>query len=336
VLKTPEFLIIFGHLNDFADNQIGADVSVVAGQVIGRVGNTGNSEGFHLHYEVLSAPGENINMLSIIPLSNYEKELAIRDQTTLFNRVVDAENCSSTGGDDSLFAGQEGYMAIGPPTAGNVIASTVEEIERGPQSTCSWAAGKGSGGLAAAINGNFFNQDGVTPVGAAGYGEVKYFADPDPEYADLSPKLRSFLIRRNGTISILRASAGMTLSPYDVGVTGITPFSESRLTVRTAIGAGIASSDCSETYSGRQSIFLLTMPSATYTDVEDTLRACGAERIVHLDGGKSGAFCQKGSPLQQQEQSVPVNIGLVQADVTRLSTIQEKLNESSVGTPERE
>lgn len=56
-----DYTLVYGHMSQCI---VSTGQSVKAGQVIGYVGSTGWSEGWHLHYEVW-ANGKNINPMSV-------------------------------------------------------------------------------------------------------------------------------------------------------------------------------------------------------------------------------------------------------------------------------
>ncbi len=329
VLTTPDFVIIFAHMRDFGSaatmNGPTMDVPIIAGQQIGFVNSTGNSTGNHLHYEVIGDPP--ITILSLLPLSNSFKQAITVSEETIFGLPVSSTDCAIKNLGDAT-----GFMAIGPKEINNLLMSSTAEINQGPIRTCTWQQNRN---LEAAINANFFNAS-LLPVGIAGNNPAKYWENADNRDITFIEQMQSLVVTSStDSIIMTRPDPDLAYSPandfpidlpeYSSGITGLYvegDSSTSDVRNRTLIGTGVASADCSTEYAGDEVIFLLVMNSATFDEIEQEARRCGATEVIHLDGGGSSAFCTNDPNYNFATTTpVPVNVGLYRAEL--FSIIEE-------------
>lgn len=286
--------------------------AVVAGEKLGIMGTTGNSTGPHVHYEVLG-----LDILQLLPISPADREKYAQDELSMLNIPVDAQECATP------TTPTNGYLAIGPATADNIQVSTTAEISASPVTTCSW---KNTRGLTAAINANFYNTP-YTPIGIAGSGPARYYANADDRPIKFIEQLMSLLVSPSGTVLVQRPNPTLNQGPfpvllpeYDKGVTGLFVASDepdTEVDQRTALGVGVSNGTCETTYSGKFALFLAVMPEATYYQIEQELRRCGATKFIHFDGGSSSTFCSNTLNFDRSK-PVPVHVGLQEAVISRI------------------
>ncbi|MCB9813470.1 MAG: M23 family metallopeptidase [Pseudomonadales bacterium] len=297
VTSTDGYISIYAHLSLIAPG-LKTGQTIGRGDLIGYMGNTGNSSGPHLHYEF--HPGL---IRSVVPNGSAVK----------LNDHVD-ESCS-TGGNPKDF----GYIAIGNMNTTNVIASSSNEINSGAILTCSWRSSKG---LMAAVNANFFNNGGTgLPVGLAGNGtgDVQYWEDATS--STINSILRAFSIQGSSPQMTDLAIDSYNEATMSLAVTGIWSSggsSSSTRSNRTIIGFGSPTSSCAGTaitgITTPTAMFIGVLPQATYAEAEAMMRACGATQLVHMDGGGSTAFCSDEYNFETTR-AVPVNIGMKNANI---------------------
>lgn len=122
LLDTGDFLIIFGHMLSFPDQSIqfpveGSNqlvsispttvtkkVKIRAGDLIGIVNSTGNSDGNHLHYEII---GNGLDILDITPLTSAEKQKFKKDEQSIWGYKVNSMECANSGPQPSTQPGAE-------------------------------------------------------------------------------------------------------------------------------------------------------------------------------------------------------------------------------------
>lgn len=315
VVVTDNFALIFAHLSELAQAPSDTPILVQAGEEIGKVGNSGNSDGAHLHYEAVG-----VDVITIVPFTSEEQLLADTNETELWGKEVSATSCDVQEGEDDPNA--IGYIGIGPAIQSNLVASSDQEINSGAVLTCNWWRQKGS--LDVAINANFFNSSArITPVGLAGYSStnasaVRYYADPIDGNGNVNEstkdQLHSLIVDSGG---VRRVKTDPSQSGY-LAITGLYvegSSSTSSVRERTIVGIGEDNGTCSDgAYTGQQTVFVAVMKSATFDQIEEYVYGCGATQVVHLDGGGSTSLCSSEYSLPSSR-SVPVSFGMQEAVV---------------------
>lgn len=338
VVDTGSFALIFAHLLEFSPEicmqtsgfsddlarlnceNSRKNVQIQAGQYIGRVNDTGNSDGNHLHYEAIGA-----DILDLVPLTPEQKQEIRADESVFYNMQVSPENCAKSGGPGGAPNPETpitGYVAMGDPTADNIVTTTASQVSS-PQYTCDWHAAQG---LAASVNGNFYNTP-TQPIGLGGSNPATYFANAanrgGPEY--MVNNMSAFVSLSSGVqiIPIAESWANASVLPmsvpvYDDAVTGLGRYTSDDGDTRrkTAVGMGVSNGNCGT--AGKQAVFLVVIEAGQWSQIRALLQHCGATNYVFLDAGGSSGFCSSeysfpgGRPM-------PINIGLKSAEVTKLT-----------------
>lgn len=328
VVDTGQFALLFAHMLDFPSgvsmSNITEGVNVSAGEFIGRVDSTGNSSGNHLHYEVIGA-----NILDIIPITDEQRSEFSQDERKMLGLVVNSQECAAENVEAEL--GVEGYIAIGPKTADNVVVTESSQA-RNPQYTCDWF--QATAELDVAINGNFFTQSTQEPIGPGGSNPVVYFANADGVGADGEPRtpaymgevMRYFGIDNNGSFRIepiLSSWYNRTDMPFIIsnlqkavaGVNSQHPDIGGNRN-RVAIGYGRVNRECTN-FTG-DAVIMGAVRSGTYSDLRRLMERCGADEFVFMDAGGSASFCSENLTIRG-DRRMPINIGLKDAEVKTVS-----------------
>lgn len=317
LVVTDDFALIFAHMIKTAQSAGTYAVPVRAGELIGYVGSTGNSDANHLHYEAIG-----IDVINIVPFTSEQKAQVSVDESKLYNLPVSATECAVQEGEDDEAA--EGYIAIGPAVESNIVASSADEITAGSSLTCDWWRSKTT--LTAAINANYYNDGGTRkiPVGLAGFGStddsIQYYADPtsDTGVFDLS-LLHSIIIDTNNQVRWTQTNPDQR---GKLAITGLWAEGKSesddaqQAKQRTVAAIGIDNGTCAgDTYTGQRVVYLATFKASSVDAAEARIKSCGATQVLHLDGGGSTAFC---SSLYSQPttRAVPVHFGIKEATVS--------------------
>ncbi len=143
-VETPSFRLIFAHLDSFWDGTLtpGTTKELMAGDLIGRMDNHGNSSGSHLHYEVIGkdATGGTLSIRSIIPTVP-KAEIGVRvsslqcDNPSNMDDATNRGECptptTSFGKTKPPLSGPQQYCFEGKGRLGKAALAYLSQIDQG-------------------------------------------------------------------------------------------------------------------------------------------------------------------------------------------------------------